>query len=85
MFLGSLTDFIGRRPVYLICLSIYAAANAALANVPNSYAALMVLRCIQATGSASVIAIGAGVIGDITTQQDRAGGMGIFQSGNGES
>lgn len=39
------------------------------------------LRCLQSTGSASTIAIGSGVIGDITTRADRGGYMGIYQAG----
>lgn len=39
------------------------------------------LRCLQSTGSASTIAIGSGVIGDITTRAERGGFMGIFQAG----
>lgn len=47
----------------------------------KNYATLIVLRCLQSTGSASTIAIGSGVIGDITTRADRGGFMGIFQAG----
>lgn len=46
-----------QRPVYILCMILYAAANAGLANT-NSYATLMGLRCLQAAGSASVISIG---------------------------
>ncbi|KAK1149198.1 hypothetical protein N8T08_006418 [Aspergillus melleus] len=35
----------------------------------------------DSTGSASTIAIGSGVIGDITTRAERGGYMGIFQAG----
>ncbi|KAL9115797.1 MAG: hypothetical protein Q9227_000165 [Pyrenula ochraceoflavens] len=47
----------------------------------KNYATLLVLRCLQSTGSASTIAIGSGVIGDITTRAERGGFMGIFQAG----
>ena len=47
----------------------------------KSYAALVVLRCVQSAGSASSIAIGAGVVGDITTRAERGGYMGVFQAG----
>lgn len=47
---------------------------------PN-YAGLLVLRCLQSTGSASTIAIGSGVIGDISTRAERGGYMGFFQAG----
>lgn len=39
------------------------------------------MRCLQSAGSASTIAIGSGVIGDITTRADRGGYMGVFQAG----
>lgn len=47
----------------------------------NNYASLVVLRCLQSTGSASTVAIGSGVIGDITIRDDRGGYMGYFQGG----
>lgn len=47
----------------------------------KDYATLIVLRCLQSTGSASTIAIGSGVIGDITTRADRGSYMGVFQAG----
>lgn len=45
------------------------------------YYQLVILRCLQSTGSASTIAIGAGVIGDITRREERGGYMGIYQAG----
>lgn len=47
----------------------------------KNYAALVVLRCLQSTGSASTIAIGSGVLGDITTREERGGYMSTFQAG----
>lgn len=47
----------------------------------RDYATLIVLRGMQSTGSASTIAIGSGVIGDITTRENRGGLMSIFQAG----
>jgi len=41
----------------------------------------MVLRCLQAAGSASTIAIGAGVVGDISNREERAGFFGLFMLG----
>jgi len=41
----------------------------------------MVLRCIQAAGSASTLAIGAGVISDISTPAERGGFYGVFALG----
>lgn len=47
----------------------------------KQYYQLVILRCLQSTGSASTIAIGAGVVGDFTTREERGGYMGIFGGG----
>ena len=49
--------------------------------VLQHYYQLVILRSLQSSGSASTIAIGAGMIGDITTREQRGGVMGIFQTG----
>lgn len=77
---GSLTDVLGRRPVYLGTLIIYIAACLGLAFTTN-YTELIVLRCLQSTGSASTIAIGAGVIADITERRERGGYIGLYSAG----
>ncbi|KAJ1302720.1 hypothetical protein OPQ81_003035 [Rhizoctonia solani] len=82
MLWGSLADRFGRRPVYLVCLSLLLLSCVGLALVPtNAYWLLMVLRCFQAAGSASMIALGAGVISDIATPAERGGFMGLFTLG----
>ena len=45
------------------------------------YWLLVVLRCVQAAGSASVIAIGAGTMGDVSVPSERAGFVGVFGLG----
>ncbi|KAJ0373904.1 hypothetical protein COL26b_007942 [Colletotrichum chrysophilum] len=42
---------------------------------------LIVLRCLQAAGCASTIALGAGVIGDVSTPEERGGFFGMFNLG----
>ncbi|CEL56102.1 putative transporter AQR1 OS=Saccharomyces cerevisiae (strain ATCC 204508 / S288c) GN=AQR1 PE=1 SV=1 [Rhizoctonia solani AG-1 IB] len=82
MLWGGLADRFGRRPVYLACLSLLLLSCVGLALVPtNAYWLLMVLRCFQAAGSASMIALGAGVISDIATPAERGGFMGLFTLG----
>lgn len=49
-FFGDLADQIGRRPVYLVVLSVYLAACIGLA-VQRSYVALLLLRMLQSVGS----------------------------------
>ncbi|OTA58936.1 MFS general substrate transporter [Hypoxylon sp. EC38] len=77
---GPVSDVKGRRIAYCCTFLVFLGACVGLAETRN-YATLIVLRCLQSTGSASTIAIGSGVIGDITTRADRGGFMGIFQAG----
>ncbi|KAH6887507.1 major facilitator superfamily domain-containing protein [Thelonectria olida] len=77
---GPVSDVKGRRVAYCCTFLVFLGACFGLANTQN-YATLLVLRCLQSTGSASTIAIGSGVIGDITTRAERGGFMGIFQAG----
>lgn len=72
---GALSDSSGRRLTFTVSLVIYTAANLALAFTSN-YAMLMVLRGVQAAGSAATISISAGVIADIACPQERGGFMG---------
>jgi multidrug resistance protein len=77
---GPISDVKGRRAAYCCTFVVFFCACIGLAEAKN-YATLVVLRCLQSTGSASTIAIGSGVIGDITTRANRGGLMGIFQAG----
>ncbi|RKL02089.1 hypothetical protein BFJ70_g17369 [Fusarium oxysporum] len=77
---GPISDVKGRRVAYSLTFIAFLGACIGLAEAKN-YATMVVLRCIQSTGSASTIAIGSGVIGDITTRDNRGGLMGIFQAG----
>ncbi|KAF5638637.1 major facilitator family transporter [Fusarium sp. NRRL 25303] len=77
---GPISDVKGRRVAYLLTFIVFLGACIGLAEAKN-YATMVVLRCVQSTGSASTIAIGSGVIGDITTRDNRGGLMGIFQAG----
>ncbi|UKZ91275.1 uncharacterized protein TrAFT101_006265 [Trichoderma asperellum] len=77
---GPVSDVKGRRVAYCCTFLVFIGACIGLANTRN-YATLIVLRCLQSTGSASTIAIGSGVIGDVTTRANRGSLMGIFQAG----
>lgn len=76
VFWATISDSSGRRPVYFVCCIIAICANVGLALSPN-YAALLCLRCLQAFGAASTVALYGGVVGDFTTRRDRGGLMGI--------
>jgi MFS family permease len=77
---GSVADVHGRRVTYIVTFIIYLGACIGLAETKHFYQ-LVILRCLQSTGSGSTIAIGAGVVGDITTREDRGGYLGIYQAG----
>lgn len=82
MFWGTIADNTGRRPIFLACLLVLCLSCIGLALVPTSaYWLLMLLRCIQSAGSASTVALGAGVIGDIGTPAERGGFFGVFTFG----
>ncbi|GJE85845.1 MFS general substrate transporter [Phanerochaete sordida] len=82
MFWGTLADRWGRRPMFMACMLVLALACVGLALVPtNAYWLLMLLRCLQAAGSASTIALGAGVIADIADRSERGGFFGLFSLG----
>ena len=60
MFWGTLSDRWGRRPMFIGCMVVLTLSCVGLALVPtNAYWLLMLLRCLQAAGSASTIALGA--------------------------
>jgi sugar phosphate permease len=77
---GDLADMAGRRPAYIISFIIYLGANVGLA-LQNSYAALFILRCLQSTGSSGAIAMGYGVVADLSTSSERGSYMGIVSAG----
>ncbi|KAL8946758.1 MAG: hypothetical protein Q9222_006886, partial [Ikaeria aurantiellina] len=77
---GDLADMIGRRPVYILGFVIYIGANIGLA-VQNNYAALLVLRCLQSTGSSGTVALGNGVVADIATSGERGKYVGYVSFG----
>ncbi|WYZ38794.1 hypothetical protein EsH8_III_000708 [Colletotrichum jinshuiense] len=81
LFWASFADWKGRRPLYIISISIYIVANILLAAVPANYGALVFLRIVQAFGSAAVVSMGAGTVADVTEPKKRAFAMSIFLLG----
>lgn len=79
-FMGTFADTGGRRPAYILAFAIYTAANIGLA-LQNSFAALLVLRCIQSAGSSGTVSFGYGVIADIATPAERGKYIGPMAAG----
>lgn len=61
-FWGAIADTWGRRPVYIVTLFVYSLASVG-AGCSQNYPMLLVMRMLQAVGSSSSIAVGAGTIG----------------------
>lgn len=54
---GSISDALGRRPIYIASFAVYIIANIGLSFSPN-FTVLLVFRGLQAAGSASTVSIG---------------------------
>ncbi|KAI0532285.1 major facilitator superfamily domain-containing protein [Xylaria digitata] len=76
MFVGSLADSAGRRPAYILCFIIYIAACIGCALAP-SYAALLVLRALQAAGSSATVSLCQAVVSDVVTSAERGSYVGF--------
>ncbi|KAJ5081736.1 Kynureninase [Penicillium alfredii] len=81
MFIGDFADKAGRRPAYIVCFTLYIAANIGLA-LQSNYAALFVLRCLQSAGSSTTIALSSGVVSDVATASQRGSYMGFVTAGS---
>ncbi|KAL9089239.1 MAG: hypothetical protein Q9165_005807 [Trypethelium subeluteriae] len=79
-FVGSFSDSAGRRPAYMVCFIIYICANIGLA-VQNHYAALLVLRMLQSSGSSGTVAISNAIAADIVTSTERGSYVGYATAG----
>ena len=76
MLIAGFSDGAGRRPAYIICFTIYLAANIGLA-LQTNYAALLVLRCLQSAGSSGTVALAQGVVADVVTSAERGTYVGL--------
>jgi len=78
--IAGMSDNSGRRPSYLICYVIFIVANVGLA-LQTNYAALLVLRMVQAAGCSASIALAAAVVADISTSAERGSYMSYSTAG----
>lgn len=81
LFWASQADYAGRKPLYIISLLVYIAANILLAALPANLAALFILRIVQGFGAASVLSLGAGTVADIIEPKKRASAMSMVLLG----
>lgn len=78
---GGISDRYGRRPTYLLCFTIYVAANFGLALLKN-YSTLVILRCVQSAGSSGTTALSSAVVSDVATRQQRGSYTGLAALGS---
>lgn len=74
------STFYGRQIIYLVSLPIFIGGSIGVAE-SRTLSQLIVTRIIQGAGSSSVLAVGAGSIGDIYRPTERGRAMGIFYAG----
>ncbi|KAF5355235.1 hypothetical protein D9758_005991 [Tetrapyrgos nigripes] len=77
---GSLSDFYGRRVIYLVTLLITVGSSIGLC-LTESFAVVLALRALHATGCSSTRALGVGVIRDIAPINVRGWYMGLYSAG----
>ncbi|KAH8922409.1 MFS general substrate transporter [Atractiella rhizophila] len=82
MFWGTISDTSGRRLMFIANLIVLMLACIGLALTPTSdYWLLLVLRLLQAFGSASTVALSSGVVSDVTEPHERGGFVGLSTLG----
>ncbi|KAJ2797622.1 hypothetical protein H4R21_004248, partial [Coemansia helicoidea] len=77
MVWSNLADQIGRKPVYLVAMAIYAAGSIGCA-LSQSLPVLVVSRIVQACGSSVGQGSGAGIITDIYPRDQRGMALGFY-------
>ncbi|KAI1736632.1 MFS general substrate transporter [Xylaria scruposa] len=70
IFIAGYADFMGRRPVYIICFISYIAISIALA-LTDTYPSLIVLRSLQSIAISSTQSLCQGVVADVSTSAER--------------
>lgn len=73
---GPLSDTVGRRPIYLLTLTIYALANLGIALNRHNYGALLLFRALQSLGASAASAICYGTVADVCIPRERGNTMG---------
>jgi multidrug resistance protein len=75
-----MSDQSGRRLSFIVCFLIFICANIGLA-LQTNYAALLVLRMLQAVGCSASIALTVAVVADLATSAERGKFMGYATAG----
>jgi EmrB/QacA subfamily drug resistance transporter len=73
---SSMADRFGRRPIYLICISLFAAGSIVAILAPN-YPIFLAARAIQALGAGGIFPVATAAIGDVVPAARRGAALGI--------
>ncbi|TPX31744.1 hypothetical protein SmJEL517_g05024 [Synchytrium microbalum] len=77
LFLAPISDVYGRRIVYLVSTLLFFVTSIMLGFISSVWQ-LFLLRALQALGCSPVLAIGAGIVGDVFPVHQRGRAMGAF-------
>ncbi|PSN59496.1 MFS general substrate transporter [Corynespora cassiicola Philippines] len=78
--IGGMSDNSGRRLSFIVCFVIFIIANIGLA-LQTNYAALLILRMVQAVGCSAAVSLTIAVVADLATSSERGKYMGYATAG----
>ena len=67
---GSWSDTIGRRPLYIVCFAVYIGSSIGLA-LQSTYPALLILRMVQSCAGSPLPTLAQAVVADFATSAER--------------
>lgn len=73
---STMADRYGRRPVYLACISLFAAGSILAITAP-SYPVFLLARAIQALGAGGIFPVATAAIGDVVPAARRGAALGM--------
>ena len=73
---AQLADRVGRRPIYIACVAIFAAGSALAITAPT-YAVFLLARAIQATGAGGIFPVATAAIADRVPLERRGSALGL--------
>lgn len=78
LLLAGVSDYFGRRPIYLGTFTIFMVASLGLALNNSSFIALIVLRALQSLGASAILSINYGTVADICVPAERGQMLGAM-------
>ncbi|HUY11930.1 MAG TPA: MFS transporter, partial [Candidatus Dormibacteraeota bacterium] len=72
---ATLADRYGRRPLYLICIAVFAVGSLLAIGAPN-YSIFLIARAIQALGAGGIFPVATAAIGDTVAAEKRGAALG---------